>query len=319
MKALVYTKYGSPEVLQIKEVEKPFPKDDEVLVKVHAVSINDWDFGLLQGDFINRILNGLRKPKRTILGSDIAGRIEAIGKNISKFKIGDEVYGDLSGRWGGFAEYACAQEKALALKPATMSFEEAAAIPQAAMLAVQGLIDKGKIHAGQKLLINGAGGGVGTFGVQIAKLYGIEVTGVDSTGKLDMLRSLGFDHVIDYTREDFTKNGQQYDLILDAKTNRSMFDYARALSPHGVYVTVGGSTGRLFQSLLVGPWISMVNKKHIRLVALKTNKDLIYMNQLFEAGKVKPVIDGPYKLENFHEAFRIFDKAEHKGKVVITM
>jgi len=319
MKALVYTKYGSPEVLQINEVEKPFPKDDEVLVKVHAVSINDWDFGLLQGDFINRILNGLRKPKRTILGSDIAGRIEAIGKNISKFKIGDEVYGDLSGRWGGFAEYACAQEKALALKPATMSFEEAAAIPQAAMLAVQGLIDKGKIHAGQKLLINGAGGGVGTFGVQIAKLYGIEVTGVDSTGKLDMLRSLGFDHVIDYTREDFTKNGQQYDLILDAKTNRSMFDYARALSPHGVYVTVGGSTGRLFQSLLVGPWISMVNKKHIRLVALKTNKDLIYMNQLFEAGKVKPVIDGPYKLENFHEAFRIFDKAEHKGKVVITM
>ena len=319
MKALVYTKYGSPEVLQIKEVEKPFPKDDEVLVKVHAVSINDWDFGLLQGDFINRILNGLRKPKRTILGSDIAGRIEAIGKNISKFKIGDEVYGDLSGRWGGFAEYACAQEKALALKPATMSFEEAAAIPQAAMLAVQGLIDKGKIHAGQKLLINGAGGGVGTFGVQIAKLYGIEVTGVDSTGKLDMLRSLGFDHVIDYTREDFTKNGLQYDLILDAKTNRSMFDYARALSPHGVYVTVGGSTGRLFQSLLVGPWISMVNKKHIRLVALKTNKDLIYMNQLFEAGKVKPVIDGPYKLENFHEAFRIFDKAEHKGKVVITM
>jgi len=319
MKALVYTKYGSPEVLQINEVEKPFPKDDEVLVKVHAVSINDWDFGLLQGDFINRILNGLRKPKRTILGSDIAGRIEAIGKNISKFKIGDEVYGDLSGRWGGFAEYACAQEKALALKPARMSFEEAAAIPQAAMLAVQGLIDKGKIHAGQKLLINGAGGGVGTFGVQIAKLYGIEVTGVDSTGKLDMLRSLGFDHVIDYTREDFTKNGQQYDLILDAKTNRSMFDYARALSPHGVYVTVGGSTGRLFQSLLVGPWISMVNKKHIRLVALKTNKDLIYMNQLFEAGKVKPVIDGPYKLENFHEAFRIFDKAEHKGKVVITM
>ena len=231
MKAIVYTKYGGPEVLQIKEVEKPLPKDDEVLIKVHAVSINDWDLGLLHGDFINRMLNGLRKPKRTILGSDIAGRIEAIGKNISKFKIGDEVYGDLSGRWGGFAEYVCAPEKALALKPAAMSFEEAASIPQAAMLAVQGLIDKGKIHAGQKLLINGAGGGVGTFGVQIAKLYGIEITGVDSTVKLDMLRSMGFDHVIDYTKEDFTKNGQRYDLILDAKTNRSMFDYARALSP----------------------------------------------------------------------------------------
>jgi len=319
MKAIVYTKYGGPEVLQLKEVEKPFPKDDEVLIKVHAVSINDWDLGLLHGDFINRLLNGLRKPKRTILGSDIAGRIEAVGKNISKFKIGDEVYGDLSGRWGGFAEYVCAPEKALALKPAVMSFEEAASIPQAAMLAVQGLIDKGKIHAGQKLLINGAGGGVGTFGVQIAKLYGIEITGVDSAVKLDILRSIGFDHVIDYTREDFTKNGQRYDLILDAKTNRSMFDYARALTPNGVYVTVGGSISRLLQALFLGPLISMIYKKHIRIVSLKTNKDLIFMNELFENGKVKPVIDGPYKIDGFHEAFRVFNKAEHKGKVVITM
>src|SRR5688572_6082422 len=319
MKAIVYTKYGGPEVLLLKEVEKPLPKDDEVLIKVHAVSINDWDMGLLYGDFINRMLNGLRKPKRTILGSDIAGRIEALGKNINKFKIGDEVYGDLSGRWGGFAEYVCAPEIALALKPAAMSFEEAASIPQAAMLAVQGLIDKGKIHAGQKLLINGAGGGVGTFGVQIAKLYGIEITGVDSTVKLDMLSSMGFDHVIDYTKEDFTKNGQRYDLILDVKTNRSMFDYVRALSPNGVYVTVGGSISRLLQALFLGPLISMANKKHVRIVSLKTNKDLIFMNELFEAGKVKPVIDGPYKLEEFLEAFRIFDKAEHKGKVVITM
>ena len=319
MKAIVYTKYGGPEVLQIKEVEKPFPKDDEVLIKVHAVSINDWDMGLLHGDFINRMLNGLRKPKRTILGSDIAGRIEAVGKNISKFRIGDEVYGDLSGRWGGFAEYVCAPEKALALKPAAMSFEQAASIPQAAMLAVQGLIDKGKIHTGQKLLINGAGGGVGTFGVQIAKFYGLEITGVDSTAKLDMLRSIGFDHVIDYTQEDFTKNGQHYDLILDAKTNRSMFDYSRALSPNGIYVTVGGSISRLLQALLLGPLISIINKKHIRIVSLKTNKDLIFMNELFEAGKVKPVISGPYKLDEFHEAFRIFDKAEHKGKVVITI
>jgi len=319
MKAIVYTKYGGPEVLQIKEVEKPFPKEDEVLIKVHAVSINDWDLGLLHGDFINRILNGLQKPKRRILGSDIAGRIETVGKNINKFKIGDEVYGDLSGRWGGFAEYVCAPEKALAMKPAAMSFEEAASIPQAAMLAVQGLIDKGKIHAGQKLLINGAGGGVGTFGVQIAKLYGIEITGVDSTAKLDMLRSMGFDHVIDYTKEDFTKNGQRYDLVLDAKTNRSMFDYARALSPNGVYVTVGGSISRLLQALFLEPFISIIYKKHIRIVSLKTNKDLIFMNELFEVGKLKPVIEGPYKLDEFHEAFRIFDKAEHKGKVVITM
>lgn len=319
MKAIIYTKYGGPEVLQIKELEKPYPTDDEALIKVYAVSINDWDLGLLQGDFINRMLNGLLKPKKKILGSDIAGRIEAVGKNVTRFKTGDNVYGDLSGQWGGFAEYACAHENALALKPAGMSFEEAAAIPQAAMLAVQGLIDKGKIRPGQKLLINGAGGGVGTFAVQIAKLYGAEVTGVDSTGKLDMLRSMGFDHVIDYTREDFTKNGQYYDIILDAKTNRSMFEYTRALYPDGIYVTVGGSIGRLFQALLLGPFISMISKKHISIVSLKPNKDLVYMNELFAAGKIKPVIDGPYKLNDFREAFRMFDKGEHKGKVVITM
>ncbi len=319
MKAIIYTKYGGPEVLQMKEVEKPIPKDDEVLIKVYAVSLNDWDWGLLQGDFINRLLNGLLKPKKKILGSDIAGRIEAVGKNVKQFKTGDEVYGDLSGRWGGFAEYVCAGEKALALKPASMSFIEAAAIPQAAMLAVQGLLDKGKIQPGQKLLINGAGGGVGTFAIQIAKLYGVEVTGVDSAGKLDMLRTMGFDHVIDYTQEDFTRNGKRYDLILDVKTNRSVFDYTRALCRNGVYVTVGGSMIRLLQALLLGPWISMISKKHIRIVALKPNKDLAYMNELFEAGKIKPVIDGPYKLDEVPEAFRIFGKAEHKGKLVITM
>ncbi len=249
MKAIIYTKYGNPDVLQLKEVDKPYPKDDEVLVKVYAASLNDWDDGLLHGDFINRLINGLLKPKKKILGSDIAGRIEAVGKSVTLFKTGDDVYGDLSGRWGGFAEYVCALEKELALKPASMSFEEAAAIPQAAMLAVQGLIDKGKIRPGQKLLINGAGGGVGTFAVQIAKLYGVEVTGVDSTGKLDMLRSMGFDHVIDYTKEDFTKNDKCYDLILDVKTNRSMFAYARALCRHGVYVTVGGGPCFGFSSL----------------------------------------------------------------------
>jgi NADPH:quinone reductase-like Zn-dependent oxidoreductase len=319
LKAIVYTKYGGPEVLQIQEIEKPYPKDDEVFIKNYAVAINDWDFGLLHGDFVNRLLNGLLRPRKKILGSDIAGKIEAVGKNVTRFKIGDDVYGDLSGMWGGFAEYCCAPEKAIAPKPASMSFNEAAAIPQAAMLAVQGLIDKGKIQPGQKLLINGAGGGVGTFAVQLAKLYGAEVTGVDSTSKLDMLRSMGFDHVIDYTLEDFTKNGQCYDLILDVKTNRSIFDYTRALFPNGTYVTVGGSMGRLFQALLLGPWISMVSKKYIRIVALKPNKDLLYKNELFEAGKVKPVIDGPYKLNEFPEAFRIFGKGEHKGKVVITM
>ena len=319
MKAIIYTEYGGPEVLQTTEVEKPSPKDGEVLIRVHAASINDWDWGLLQGDFINRIMYGLRKPKKQILGSDIAGRIEALGKNVTAFKAGDEVYGDLSGRWGGFAEYVCAPEKSLALKPAGMSFEEAAAIPQAAMLAVQGLIDVGKIRQGEKLLINGAGGGVGTFALQIAKQYGAEVTGVDSTGKLGMLRSMGFDNVFDYTMEDFTKNGRGYDLILDVKTNRSVFDYARVLNRNGRYVTVGGSAGRLLQALMLGPIISKINKKQIQIVMLKPNKDLVYLNDLFETGKVRPVIDGPYKLEEVPEAFRLFGRGEHKGKVVITV
>jgi len=317
MKAIVYTKYGTPDVLELKEVDKPIPRENEVLIKVYAVSINDWDLGLLQGDLINRLINGLHKPKIKILGSDIAGRIEAVGKNVKKFQLGDEVYGDLSGSWGGFAEYACARENALALKPVSMSFEEAAAIPQAAMLAIQGLRDKGQIQQGQKLLINGAGGGVGTFAVQIAKLYGVEVTGVDSSGKLDMLRSMGFDQVIDYAQEDFTKNGHCYDLILDVKTNRPISDYVRALCSNGIYVTVGGSMVRLLQALFLGPWISTFNKKKIGFVALKANKDLAYMNELFEAGKLKPVIDGPYRLSEVPKAFKLFCKGVHKGKVVI--
>ena len=319
MKAIVYEKYGTPDVLQLKEVAKPVPGEDEVLVKVHAASINDWDLGLLYGDFINRMLNGLRKPRRNILGSDIAGKIETVGKKVKRFKAGDDVYGDLSGQWGGFAEYVCAPEKSLSLKPAAMSFEEAAAIPQAAMLAVQGLIDKGKIKQAQKVLINGAGGGVGTFAIQIAKLYGAEVTGVDKATKLEMLRSIGFDHVIDYTKEDFRKNGKVYDLILDAKTNRSAFDYARSLNRNGVYVTVGGSIGHLLQVLILAPLIRMIQSKHLRIVALKPNKDLAFMNDLFEKGKVRTVIDGPYRLDQLGEAFRHFAKADHKGKIVITM
>jgi NADPH:quinone reductase-like Zn-dependent oxidoreductase len=321
MKAMVFHNYGSPDVLKLEEVEKPTPREDEVLIKVHAASINDWDWELLRGKpFVNRLLFGLLKPKIKILGVDIAGRVEAVGRNVKQFQPGDEVFGDISGcGWGGFAEYVCVPENALVLKPASMTFEEAAAIPQAAMLAVQGLRDKGQIQQGQKLLINGAGGGVGTFAVQIAKLYGVEVTGVDSSGKLDMLRSMGFDQVIDYTQEDFTKNGQCYDLILDVKTNRSIFDYTRALCPNGIYVTVGGSMVRLFQALILGPWISMISKKKIRIVGLKQNKDLAYMNELFEAGKVKPVIDGPYKLSEVPEAIRYFGEGNHKGKVVITV
>jgi NADPH:quinone reductase-like Zn-dependent oxidoreductase len=320
MKAIVFTKYGSPDVLELKEVEKPTPKADEVLIRVHAASLNDWDWGALQGaDFVNRLIFGLLKPKKQILGSDIAGRVEAVGRNALRFQPGDEVFGDLSGAWGGFAEYVCAREDALALKAPGMTFEQAAAIPQAAMLAVQGLRDIGQIQRGQKLLINGAGGGVGTFATQIAKLYGAEVTGVDSPEKLDMLRAMGAEHVIDYTREDFTRNGQRYDLILDVKTSRSILDCARALGPKGTYVTVGGAMSRLFQALLWRPWISMTTDKKIRIVVLKANKDLAYMRELFEAGKVIPVIDGPYSLSQVPEAFRHFGEGRHKGKVVITL
>lgn len=306
-------------MLELKEVAQPVPKDTEILVKVHAVSLNDWDFGLMEGDFVNRIFNGLNKPRRKIFGSDIAGTIVFVGKNITRFKMGDEVYGDLSGRWGGFAEYCVAKEKKLELKPASMSFEQAASIPQAAMLAVQGLIDKGKIRDGQKILINGAGGGVGSFGVQIAKTFDIEVTGVDNAGKREMMRSIGFDHVIDYREQDFTKAGKRYDLILDTKTNRSMNEYARALNPDGKYVTVGGVMSKLLGGVFSSPFRKLFNKKPMHLVALKPNKDLIFMNELFEAGKMKPVIDGPYKLDNYKEAFDLFRRAEHRGKIVLTM
>lgn len=319
MKAISYSQYGGPEVLKLADLAKPVPLKDEVLIKVYAASVNDWDWGLLQGDFVNRLMYGWLRPKKTVLGSDMAGRIEAVGKNVTLFKVGDEVYGDLSGRWGGFAEYVCANEKSLALKPSGMSFEQAAAIPQAAMLAVQALIDQGNIQPGQKLLINGAGGGVGTFALQIAKLHGLEVTGVDRTSKLDFLRSLGFDHVIDYTREDFTRTGRLYDLILDVKTNRPIINYTRALAPGGKYVTVGGSMGWLLQAVTLGPLIFWLTKKHIRLVMLKTNKDLEYMNDLSVGGKMIPAIDGSYRLEELPEAMRVFGKGEHKGKIVITV
>lgn len=319
MKAIVFVQYGTVDVLELKEVDKPVPKDDEVLVKVSAVSLNDWDIGLINGDFVNRMMNGIRKPKRTIAGSDIAGRVDVVGKNVRKFKPGDEVFGDLSGRWGGFAEYVCTNEDQLAVKPPAMTFEQAAAIPQAGMLAVQGLIDVGKMRSGQTLLINGAGGGVGTLGVQIAKQYNVEITGVDSGAKLDMMRALGFDHVIDYTRDDFTKTGKQYDLILDAKTNRSPFDYLPALRPNGKYVTVGGAIGRLLQVFTLGPLISRIYKKKVSLVALKANKDLDYMSDLFVKGKLKPVIDGRYTLDQFRKAFALYAEARQKGKVVISI
>ncbi len=321
MKAIVCTKYGSPDVLQLKEVEKPTPKDNEVLVKVHAASVNDWDWGLLRGKpFMNRLLFGLLKPKNTIFGCDIAGRVEAVGRNAKQFQPGDEVFGDLSGGgFGGFAEYVCARENALVMKPASMTFEEVAAVPQAAVLALTGLRYKGQIKPEQKVLINGAGGGMGTFAIQIAKSFGAEVTGVDSTRKLDLMRSIGADHVIDYTKEDFTKNGQCYDLILDNVVSRSIFDIKRVLSPKGIYVMVGGSMARFFQIMFLGLWISMLGSKKIGILAHKPNKDLAFIIELFEAGKVAPVIDRCYPLKEVAEALRYFGKGHAKGKIVITL
>jgi len=319
MKAIVYTEYGTPDVLQLKEVAKPTPKENEVLIKVHAASVNDWDWGLLRGTpFVNRLMFGLLKPKTKILGCDIAGRVEAVGKNVNQFQPGDEVFGDLSGSgFGGFAQYVCAREDVLALKHANMTFEEAAAAPQAGVLAVQGL-RKGQIQKGKKVLINGAGGGVGTFAVQIAKSFGAEVTGVDSTRKLDMLLSMGADHVIDYTKEDFTKNRQAYDLILDVVVYRSMFDYKRALGSKGIFVMIGGSIPRIFQIVITAPLITR-NKKLVILAHKPNPKDLFFINDLFEAGKVKPVIDRCYPLTQVPEALRYFGEGHHQGKIIITL
>lgn len=322
MKAIVYNRYGSPDVLRLEEVAKPLPKDDEVLVKVHAASVNDWDWGLVRGKpFYIRLFCGFLKPRFNTPGVDIAGQVEAVGKNVKKFQPGDNVYGDLSeSGFGGFAEYVCAPETTLAIKPNSLSFTEAAAVPHAAMLAVQGLLDVGQIKPGQTLLINGAGGGVGTLGVQIVKSLGVEeIAGVDSASKSELMLSLGFNRALDYRQEDFTKDKQRYDLILDTKTNRSIFHYIRALTPNGIYVTVGGTTARLLQAFLLGPIIRRFSKKSIRIVALKPNKDLNYMNDLIEAGKVKPVIDGPYTLDEIPKAIRYFSEGKHNGKVVISI
>jgi NADPH:quinone reductase-like Zn-dependent oxidoreductase len=320
MKAVVYTKYGPPEVLQLKEVAKPTPRDDEVLVKVQAASVNRSDWEGLRGKPLYARIGGLLRPRQQILGSDIAGRVEMAGRNIGRFRPGDEVFGDILPRLGGFAEYVCARESALTLKPASMTFEEAAAIPQAAVIALQGILDKGQVQPGQKVLISGAGGGAGTFAVQLAKLYGAEVTGVDITGKLNFMHSLGADHVIDYTREDFTKNGKQYDLILDIVAHRSVFAYERALKSGGSYFLTGGSVATIFQILLLGPLIRGTTGKKIRILAVRPNlKDLVYIAELYEAGKVVPVIDRRYQLSEVPEALRYLGEGRTKGKIVITV
>ena len=322
MKAIVCTEYGPPDVLQVKEVPKPTPDDDQVLVRVHAASLNAADLETLRGVFIVRMASP-RKPMHEIPGSDMAGRVEAVGRNVTQFQPGDEVWGDLSfpHGLGAFAEYVCVSENALAPKPASMTFEEAATYPQAAIVALQSLRDKGQIQPGQKVLINGAGGGMGTFAVQLAKYFGAEVTGVDSTRKLEMVRSIGADHVVDYTQEDYTRSGQRYDLILDVAAHRSVFDYRRALSPDGIFMMVGGSLATLLQVVLLGTLISRIGSQRIGLNAWTPNKreDLAFLAELFEAGKVVPVIDRRYPLREVPEALRYLEEEPHLGKIVITV
>jgi NADPH:quinone reductase-like Zn-dependent oxidoreductase len=316
MKAIVYTKFGSPDVLHLEEVEKPIPKDNQILLKVHAASANAYDWRHLRADpFMIRFMGaGLLKPKHRILGADIAGQVEAVGGQVKQFRPGDEVFGE--GRYGGFAEYVCVDEKRVVPKPADLTFEEAAALPMAALTALQGLRDKGRIRAGQRVLINGASGGVGTFAVQIAKSFETEVTGVCSTAKMDLVRSIGAAQVVDYTRDDITKSGRRYDLIFDIAAHRSISEYKRILSPNGSYVLAGGSMGRMFQLMLM----SIAGAKNMGVMIGNINqKDLLFMVDLIQAGKVRSIIDKRFRLNETAEALRYLEEGHARGKIVITV
>src|SRR6266567_4582862 len=316
MKAIVNCEYGVDN-LKLQEIGKPTPKDNEILVRVRAASINPVDGHLLRGALLMRPITGLRKPKNTRFGGDFAGVVEAVGKNVTNFKPGDEVFG---AKRGAVADYICVPaDRAAVLKPANVTFEQAGSVAIAALTALQGLRDKGHIQAGQKVLINGASGGVGTFAVQIAKAFGAEVTAVCSTSNLDIMRSMGADHVIDYTREDFTQNGQHYDLIVATNGNRSISEYKRALRPNGTYVVTGGSKKQTYQAMLLGPWISMTGTKKMgNLLAKPNTRDLGFVKELLEAATVIPVIDRRYPLSETAEALRYLEAGHAKGKVVIT-
>ncbi len=321
MKAILFTKYGSPDVLQLAEVEKPMPNEDQVLVKIYAAAANPLDWHRLRADpFLVRLGEGFFKPKNPKLGADLAGVVEAVGRNVTEFKPGDEVFGAAGG--GAFAEYACVHQKYLALKPANLSFAEAASTPVVAFTALQGLRDAGKIQAGQKVLINGASGGIGTLAVQLVKAYGAEVTGVCSGRNHELVRSLGADHLVDYTREDFTRNGRQYDLIYDAIGNRSVADYKRALTPQGSCVVAGFTTmPRMFEHMLLGPLLSKKGGKKVGMMGTaKPNKaDLLVIKGLLETGQVVPVIDRAYSLAETADAIRYLETGRARGKVSITV
>jgi len=322
MKAIIYTKYGPPEVLQLKEIEKPAPKENEVLVKVIAASINPADWHMIRGEpKFSRLVFGLTKPKKIVPGIDIAGKVDAVGKNVKEFKPGDEVFGDTG--WGGaFAEYVCLTENRIVTKPANISFEEGASISVAAISALQGLRDKGKIQSGQKVLINGSSGGVGTFAVQLAKQFGAEVSGVCSTKNLELVSSIGADKIIDYTKEDFTNTKQKYDLIIDNVANRSVTELKRALNPKGICVIIGfSSLSRMFQLMFLGPLVSMIGtKKIVGLGTAKLNKeDLLFLKELLETGKIKPVIIKRFPLNEVPDAIRYLEQGHAKGKVIINI
>src|SRR6266540_3663431 len=327
MQAIVYTTYGSPDVLQLNDVEKPMSKDNEVLVKVHAASANPADWHLMRAEpFLARLENGLLKPKNTKLGADVAGRIEAVGRNVTQFHVGDDVFGGMTlNELGSFAEYVCVPEELLALKPAKMTFEQAAAVPLAAFTALQGLRNKGQIQPGQKVLINGTSGGVGTFAVQIAKSFGAEVTGVCSTRNVDMVRSVGADHVIDYTQADFTRSEHRYDLMLDIGGGRSWSDCKRVLSPNARVVLVGGPkpnrlTGVSLSHLVRTRLASLGRGRKVVLFLAKLNKeDLGVLRELLVAGNVTPVIDRRYELSEVPDALRYLGEGHSRAKNVITV
>jgi len=321
MKAIVQTSYGEPsEVLEIREVEKPTPKEDEVLIKIKAASITFGDLTAVKGEpFIGRLWTGLREPKVKTPGKDVAGQVEEIGTNVTEFKPGDEVFGDVSEcGWGAFAEYVSVSENVLVEKPANITFDAAGAVPESAVVALQGL-QQGQIQSGQEVLIYGASGGIGTFAVQIAKSFDTEVTGVCSTRNVEMVRSLGADHVIDYTKEDFTQNGVQYDLILATAGYRSIFDYKRVLAPGGHYVATGGEMAQIFQPMLLGPLTSSGGRTMTNLSMKSDKEDLAFVKELIEAGKVTPVIDKSYPLSELPEAFQYYAEGRSRGKVVITV
>ena len=316
MKAIVRTQYGPSSVVQCVEVATPTPADNEVMIRLRAASVNPLDLFLMKGMPWNRV-PGLRKPKHEVLGCDIAGQVEAVGKNVKQFRVGDEVFGVTGFEGKGFAEYTCAPEEKLAAKPTSLSFEDAAAIPIAASTALQGLRDKGRIRPGNKVLIEGASGGVGTFAVQIAKAFGADVTAVCSTRNVDKVRTIGADHVVDYTQVDFTRSGQRYDLILGVNAHHSISEYWRVLSEHGIYVAVGGGPSKVLEALLLGSVLSLGRKKVAFFIAKINQKDLVFLGDLLESGKVAAVIDRSYPLGDAAEALRYLAEGHAQGKVVL--